>query len=152
MEIERKFKIEKFPNLPIKQEAKIKQGYISINPEVRIRSKLKNGIFTYRLCFKSNGNLIRQETELELTEDKFNELLCMINGELITKDYKVYDLDGYNLECSLVDEGKLTEFMYAEIEFESEEQANQFIPPKDYFDITNDSSWKMKNYWERTRK
>ena len=51
-----------------------------------------------------------------------------------------------------MDPGSESEFIYAEIEFESEEAANEFLKP-DFLgeEVTNDDSYKMKNYWKRTR-
>lgn len=39
MEIERKFLLKKFPPLPTYEEYEVTQGYISIDPEVRIRKR-----------------------------------------------------------------------------------------------------------------
>ena len=48
-----------------------------------------------------------------------------------------------------VDDGA---FIYAEIEFESEEQARDYqFPIDDAIEVTDDSNYKMKNYWLRTR-
>lgn len=56
------------------------------------------------------------------------------------------------LECSHVDKGCDTEFMYAEIEFPSVQDAENFQPlPNFTADVTNDSSYKMKNFWKATR-
>lgn len=43
-------------------------------------------------------------------------------------------------------------FIYAEIEFETEEQARNYQPPiDDAVEVTDNPEYKMKNYWLRTR-
>ncbi|MDD2418440.1 MAG: CYTH domain-containing protein [Oscillospiraceae bacterium] len=152
MEIERKFLINSFPDdLPLIEEAVVYQGYISVNPIVRIRSKTSQKGTNYILCFKGKGRLVRQETEIEIDEHTFKELEKLLNAPMIRKDYKVYELpDGYNLECSLVDKGETTEFMFAEVEFETLEQANSYNPPEFLNnEVTLDGSYGMASYWVR---
>lgn len=156
MEIERKFLMHEMPkHLDIKQNCWIQQGYISTDPEVRIRLKLTSEGITYKLTFKGNGDLGREETEIELTKEQYHKLLEMIDRPLIQKNYFIFhlptDKKDYELEFSTVDRGTPKEFMYAEIEFESEEEALSFVPPSFLGpEITYDSFYKMKNYWLRT--
>ncbi|MDD2361444.1 MAG: CYTH domain-containing protein [Oscillospiraceae bacterium] len=152
MEIERKFLINSFPDdLPLIEEAVVYQGYISVNPIVRIRSKTSSKGTDYILCFKGKGTLVRQETEIEIDEHTFKELKKLLNAPMIRKDYRVFRLpDGYNLECSLVDKGEPTEFMFAEIEFETLEQAEAYNPPELLNrEVTRDGSYGMATYWVR---
>lgn len=154
VEIERKFLIEYFPEtLPLVKEFQVEQGYLSINPEVRIRKKWNKYATLCFITIKSDGDLVRKEVECPIPESKYEALKEMLGKPIITKDYRVYQLmDHVELECSLVDKGLDTEFMYAEIEFPSIQQAKSFImPPWFIKDITNDSSYKMKNYWKSTR-
>lgn len=152
MEIERKFLLSKFPHteLELLSYHEIEQGYLSVNPEVRIRHKnpCKPGN-DCTLTIKSDGHLCREEIELELTLEQYKQLRAMISFQLITKLYQRYKLpDGLVAECSAVDLGLETSFMYAEVEFESKEQALQFEPPVCFGpEITYDESYKMKNYW-----
>ena len=48
---------------------------------------------------------------------------------------------------------KVDPFIYAEIEFSSEEDAKNFKLPDflDWEEVTYDENYKMKNYWNRTR-
>lgn len=71
----------------------------------------------------------------------------MLPIPMIHKDYRVYRLpDGHLLECSLVD-GK---FAYAEVEFESIEEAKAFqMPPFLHKDVTEDPYYSMSGYWKR---
>ncbi len=156
MEIERQWLISKFPDdegIECIKTAIVKQGYISTKPAVRIRSTDENGKITYKLCFKGKGTLVRREFEIDIDESEFNELCHFVNGELVTKNYKVYSLDdGLMLEASLVDEGKPTAFYYAEVEFETQQQANKFVPPAFLLqEKTYDENFSMSEYFKRTR-
>jgi len=154
MEIERKFLIDRFPeSLPLKSECEMLQLYISVMPTVRARSKKVGDKETYRLTVKGSGELCREEIETSVTKEQFDGLCRIAEKEPIKKLKRCYSLpDGLVLECSLVDEGTETEFMYAEVEFESVEAAEKFVVP-DFLgkEVTYDNYWKMNNYWKRTR-
>ncbi len=155
IEIERKWLINNFPDefLKCKEESLIKQGYISCAPAVRIREHIKENSTEYVLCFKGKGTLCRKEFEMNIKKEEFDELCSFLLGELVTKEFKTYELEtGEILEVSLVDKGKSTSFFYAEVEFESELKANDFCPP--HFlgeEKTNDETFSMSNYWKKTR-
>lgn len=154
-EIERKFLLDSFPtDLPLKEEFQVYQAYLSINPEVRIRRNEKDGKDTaYYLAIKSSGEMIRKEVEIPISKDYFYALVEMVSQPFITKDFRIYLLpNGLLLECSHVDKGRDTEFMYAEVEFPSVLAAEAFEPlPNFTADVTSDSSYKMKNFWKQTR-
>ncbi len=154
-EIERKFLLNSFPtDLPLKEEFQVYQAYLSINPEVRIRRNEKDGKDTaYYLAIKSSGEMIRKEIEIPISGEHFYALAEMVTQPFITKDFRIYQLqDDLLLECSHVDKGLDTEFMYAEVEFPSVQAAETFKPlPNFTADVTKNSSYKMKNFWKRTR-
>ncbi len=153
MEIERKFLMDGFPPLPVVSEALMLQGYLCCAPVVRIRSKETAGQTDYKLCFKGQGTLMREEIELPIDAQTFQRLSALLPAPFIRKEWKTYALkDGLLLECSLVDSGTPNAFYYAEVEFESIEQAYAFVPPS-YFgkEVTEDSSYSMNHYWQRTR-
>lgn len=166
MEIERKwlFDINKVPTGQSLTITHYRQAYISIEPEVRIRSKevesAINHSYTkteYALCIKGNGSLSRHEIQKDLTECEFEELKEVGNitdNMFINKRYYTISIeDDLELTVGVVDEGTKTEFCYGEIEFKTEEEAKNFIPEKWFGkEVTNDISYKMKNYWKRTRK
>lgn len=150
-EIERKFLIDGFPEqLPLLEDATVWQGYIATEPVVRIRKKQTAGKCSYRLCFKSSGTLVRTEVELDISEEKFAALCELLDAPLIRKDYRVYRLpDGRHLECSLVDRDMPCAFYYAEVEFDTVEAANHFIPPSFLGEEkTEDPAFTMSRYWE----
>lgn len=150
MEIERKFLISGFPEgLPLLGEAVLKQGYLCTDPVVRIRSKEQDGRTTYRLCFKGEGRLVRQETELDLTAEQFAELQNLLRAPMVRKDFRVYALPGgERLECSLVDGA----FFYAEVEFPTVEAARAFTPPAFLGrEVTEEEGFSMSDYWKTRR-
>lgn len=155
-EIESKFLVKDFPeNLELLGEYDVEQGYTSLNIETRIRKKVnKNtGETSYKITFKSDGDILRDEVEIPILEKDYYELKEMIEYEFITKDYKKYKLnDNLVLEVSVVDKGTSTEFMYAEIEFKTLEKQKNF-EQTEYLriDVTKDKNYKMKNYWKATR-
>lgn len=152
MEIERKFKLLKFPNLPEIAFFDQWQGYLSTDPQVRIRRTWNhaNADENYILCIKSNEDLVRHEIETSITKEQFNELAEMLAYPLIHKELHVYRMsDGLLLECSVVDEGA---FSYAEVEFPTEEIAHAWNLPEELSsfvgeEMTYDRNFRMISYW-----
>lgn len=151
MEIERKFLINEFPsNLSEIERADMYQAYLSTTPVVRIRKKSKQGENSYKLCIKGEGTLVREEVEFSISEDEFLRLSNIINNKFIHKEFRTYKLENYILECSKVDFNGKNEFYYAEIEFNSVEEANNFTAPEFLKnEVTEKTGYTMKDYWER---
>lgn len=80
MEIERKFKVTKYDHRRLGHGEEIRQGYLSVLPEVRVRIKGK----TATLAVKGEGTLERQEFEYVIPESDARKLLRM-SGHKITK-------------------------------------------------------------------
>lgn len=154
MEIERKFLIKELPNIEPVKHTRIYSGYISIEPEVRIRSSQviageDEGHVDYLLTIKGNGDLVREEIETYVTKEFFEKVRDFINKPLIEKDFRKYYVDGHVVECNIVDGGH---FMYGEVEFNTKEEAKAFKWPfGEAEDVTYNKFYKMKNYWSRTR-
>lgn len=161
MEIERKWIVDRWPDgLSEDREYFMRQGYLTVHPTVRIREEaLSGGETAYILCLKSGSGLARSETEIRITPEEFREIEEMIGLPLIPKLRKNYLLsDGHVLEVNLVDEGTPTEYMYAEIEFDSVEEARSFDPAsaglQEYLshEVTEEPQQTMGAYWLMTRK
>ncbi len=157
MEIERKWLIDTFPDdkgLKLLFSATMLQGYICTAPAVRIRkTTFDSGEVSYVLCFKGKGLLARSETELDIDEPTFLELQNLLCGPLIVKDFCAYELPcKKTLEVSCVDKGTPTQFYYAEVEFDSEQEANDFIAPGFLGkEVTYSGNFSMSKYWQETR-
>lgn len=143
MEIERKFlvtkPIENYNQFPCR---KIVQGYLAMEPEIRVRKDDDN----YFLTYKSKGLLIREEYNLPLTKETYEHLLNKVDGIIISKKrYMIPINDTLMIEFDVFHE-KFNNLMLAEVEFASEDDAHAFIPP-DWFgkEVTYDSNYKNKN-------
>lgn len=127
MEIERKFLVKEIPvrltDYPCLQ---IEQGYLNTDPVVRIRRSND----TYTLTYKGKGLMIREEYNLPLNRTAFCHLKEKIDGLLIQKRrYLLPYQDKYTIELDIF-EGSHAPLVLAEVEFETEEEANAFIPPE----------------------
>ena len=174
MEIERKWMVDGWPEESVPDASLVlqytemqEQGYLHATvPIVRIRREERAGAsegctlpeVKYVLCFKSAGRLARQEIELEIPVEKYQELKEMIGSPLIGKVRRAYALpDGHTLEVNLVDQGLPSQFWYAEVEFESEEEAEKWEPEAaglgTYLsdDVTKKPGQSMGAYWVQTR-
>lgn len=151
MEIERKFLISDFPDLPLLRQAEMDQGYLCTHPVVRIRRSVFADHTTYVLCFKGKGTLARQEIEMPLTQEQYEQLCDLLPKDPVKKIFRVYQLpDGRHLECSIVDPGCPTSFLYAEVEFPSIKEALSWQPPAFLGkEMTEDPSFTMGAYWDR---
>lgn len=127
MEIERKYLIRRLPeNLSQYQCKKIAQGYICTNPVVRIRKSDDE----YYLTYKGKGLMAREEYNLPLTQEGYEHMLPKIDGRLIEKSRYLISLDG-KLTAELdIFEGDLAPLIIVEVEFDSLDAANSFIPPE----------------------
>ena len=127
MEIERKYLIRRLPeNLSQYQCKKIAQGYICTSPVVRIRKSDDE----YYLTYKGKGRLAREEYNLPLTQEGYEHMLPKIDGRLIEKSRYLIPLDG-KLTAELdIFEGDLAPLIIVEVEFDSLDAANSFIPPE----------------------
>lgn len=150
MEIERKFLLEQFPqDLPELVHMETDQGYLALFPvtlRIRRSERKDNGAVRYVLCIKSKGTLARHEVETDLTREQFEELESLLIKPMVHKDYHAYRLpDGHTLECSVVDHGA---FSYAEVEFETEEEARAWQPlPCLGKELTYLRGFSMAEYW-----
>lgn len=166
MEIERKWMVRGWPaetgSFSFLEEHLMRQGYICTRPTVRIREEAKTGGSTaYILCFKSLASadgLSREEIEIPVSKEHFEQLEKLIGIPLIKKVRRTWLLpDGLRLEVNLVDEGLPSEFMYAEIEFVSEQQAKEWDPASvglsQYLDddVTGQPGQTMGAFWTATR-
>ena len=104
LEIERKWMVNGWPEtmtpLSVLKEESMRQGYITVEPTVRIREEsVTGGATAYILCFKSKGLLTRKEIEIEISREKFLQLEDLIALPLIPKIRRTYKLpSGLSLE------------------------------------------------------
>ena len=149
MEIERKWILQKVPTeFRLVKNTQMEQFYVSTSPEVRLRHNPASNE-PFRITIKGEGTLSREEIETKISENFYNQVKEFVGKSPIKKDYSIFNCGGYPLAVSVVDDGA---FIYAEVEFESEEQARGFqLPIDDAIEVTENADYKMKNYWLRTR-
>ena len=82
MEIERKFIVHNLPdNLDSYPHSEIEQGYLCMEPVIRIRRMNKQ----YFLTFKSKGLMARTEHEFPLDKAAYEHLLPKVDGILFLR-------------------------------------------------------------------
>ena len=127
VEVERKFVVSELPNLEAAQGDEIEQGYLAIGSEgeVRVRRKGDRLLLTAK---RGAAGLSRQEAEIELDRERFDRLWPLTEGRRLRKRRHVLPYEGLRVEIDVY-EGDLEGLVVAEIEFPSEEEANEFEPP-----------------------
>ncbi len=126
MEIERKFLVSDIPSDLTKYTCHlIEQGYLSTKPVVRVRKDNDS----YWLTYKGGGMMAREEYNLPLTKKSYEHLIKKADGNIITKHrYEIPDGTGKTIELDIFD-GLFEGTILAEVEFDSIEEANSYIPP-----------------------
>ncbi len=126
MEVERKFLVAEPPDLDGADSDEIEQGYLAIGAdgEVRLRRRGEQLVLTA----KRGSGLARDEAEVELERDAFEELWPLTEGRRLHKRRHVLPHGDLEFEVDVY-EGDLEGLVVAEIEFPSEEAAREFEPP-----------------------
>ena len=147
-EIERKWLIRKEDvpydlNASNVQKAEIKQTYICFDPEIRVRN-YNNGE-SYELTIKnnmSNDGLIRDEVNIDITKEQYDNLVKKQEGITINKTrYQLY-VDGQIIAIDIF-HNELNGLAYMEIEFKTEEESNNYKQPQWVIkDVTSDINYK----------
>lgn len=138
MEIERKFLVKNLPCLNGVKNSAIKQGYFSLSPEKRVRKKDNK----YYLTEKGEGWLARAEKEWEIDEETAIEYFKMSKTYIIEKRRYFLPYGNYTIELDIYG-GKHQGLVVAEVEFDSVEEANSFVPPAWFGeDITENKAYK----------
>lgn len=108
----------------------ISQGYLCAVPVIRIRKSIKkSGESHYMLSYKGRGLLEREEYNLPLTAEAYESLKGKIEGRLIEKRRYILPFEKYKIELDIF-KGKLEGLIYAEVEFPSKEEAENFSAPE----------------------
>ena len=127
MEIERKYLIKKLPeDLAQYPHMEMEQAYLCTEPVVRVRKEGEDYVLTY----KSKGLMVREEYNLPLNEEAYRHLVQKADGIIISKKrYLIPLTDRLTIELDIF-EGDLAPLKLAEVEFETKEEAESFLPPK----------------------
>jgi adenylate cyclase len=125
-EIERKFLVERLPEgLAIDSEEEIDQGYLALGEdEIRLRRRGPRHLITA----KRGHGLTREEVEVPLSRESFEELWPLTEGRRVEKTRRTTTVDGGTLEIDTY-KGPLAGLVTAEIEFPDLAAAEAFEPP-----------------------
>ncbi len=148
-EIERKFLIKKIPDdLESFTHFDIEQGYLCIDPVIRVRKKDSDYILTY----KSRGFMIREEYEHPLTKNGYEHLIQKADGNVISKTrYIIPGPSGLTVELDIFK--KIFDgIVLAEIEFASPSEAENFNPPDWFGDDVTRNIYFHNSYMSRMGK
>ena len=127
-EIERKFLVRKLPDdLTSYPSAEISQGYlVSLDDGLQVR--LRKSGERHSLTYKRGIGNVREEREVELTAEQFVALWPATEGKRLLKTRskipvgdRVVEIDVYH--------GRHEGLVVAEVEFDTEEAAKDFMPP-----------------------
>jgi len=128
-EIERKFLLDRLPpDFEQTPSALIEQGYLAVEPhgaQVRLRKKGDDFILT----FKRGRGCVREEHEISLMPGQFHALWPLTAGRRLVKRRHEIPYSGRTIEIDIY-AGSNTGLVVAEVEFESEQAARDFVPPE----------------------
>ena len=145
IEIERKYLVKNIPKLDGIEYVDIKQGYLNCNSEpiLRIRKYEKKYYLTYKFKKKGIKTNACIEYELPITKYAFDHLLKKIDNNLISKKrFKISIENNLTAELDLFS-NQLAGLVMVEVEFETEEEAISFNPPKWFGrEITKDKRYR----------
>ena len=127
MEIEKKYLLKNLPDFAACQFHKIEQAYLCTDPVVRVRREDE----TYYMTYRGRGMLVREEYNLPLNKEAYEHLKEKADGNVIGKTRYLVPLDENGLIAEVdVFDAPFAPLIMAEVEFESEEQANAFVAPE----------------------
>jgi adenylate cyclase len=141
MEIERKFLVKEIPDLTNLKAIYIEQGYLAFSPEVRIRKKDKR----FYMTVKSDGDIAREEYEIEISQNTYDELTSQVKGLVLKKRrYEIFLNKTDVAELDIYD--NFEDLKLVEVEFIDIDSANNFrIPCWFGNEVTRDKEFKNKN-------
>ena len=143
-EIERKFLVKRIPeHLEQYPFHTLEQGYLNTDPVVRVRREDDN----YYLTYKGKGFLVREEYNLPLNADAYAHLVEKADGNIIRKKRYLIPIEGSQLTIELdMFDTPFAPLILAEVEFESIEQAQAFVPPEWFGeDVTENREYSNSN-------
>lgn len=119
----------------------IEQAYLNTHPVVRIRRSNDE----YYLTYKGSGMMKRAEYNLPLNKESYEHMLPKADGKVLSKNRYLIPFGKYTIE--------LDEFLkdykglyLAEVEFDSETEADSFIPPVWFGkEVTNEKKYHNSN-------
>jgi CYTH domain-containing protein/predicted metalloenzyme YecM len=126
-EIERKFIVKEIPQKYLEQSPMEQERYyLYADKTVEMRIQSKGDVYELERKVVT-GTFSRETVKLELTEQEFDRLKMFGGKGLRRKSYRLDKISGGSIKEYLE---KYAGLIRAEFEFESEKEANSFIPPE----------------------
>jgi CYTH domain-containing protein len=130
-EIERKFLVKELPlNLKDYESRPIEQGYLAVKRD-GTQVRLRKAGSRHTLTVKRGRGLKRQEWEIDLIPEQFNELWPATEGRRLRKTRYDIPFGDRTIEVDIY-AGLNKGLVVAEVEFDDETQCVNFEPP-DWF-------------------
>lgn len=137
MEIERKYLLQIEPRNLIEDgtitpqsEQRIEQTYyaMDVDQELRVRrlQDVTTGEYSYTHTFKNGIGLAREEVEYSITQVIYDQIMDACGYVPLTKNRITALWNDITVEIDIYDQ---VDFVVVEVEFESMEAADQFVPP-----------------------
>jgi CYTH domain-containing protein len=127
-EIERKFLVRKLPaDLTTYPTNEIAQGYL-VSMDDGLQVRLRKTGQRYSLTYKLGTGNVREEREVELTEEQFDALWPATEGKRLVKTRHEIPLGERTVEIDHYHD-RHEGLVVAEVEFDDEEAAKNFQPP-----------------------
>lgn len=149
LEIERRFRINDLPvDLDILKMYMIEQQYLVTGVEkVRIRKTTDTQNSVYEITVKNGSGMVKEEKPVEITAPTYQALAKLSKYKPLEKvryevEYygNIIEIDRFFHDANLI---------IAEVEFKTEQMANDFVPP-DWFgqEITRKSIYNNHSLWK----
>jgi len=124
----------------------VEQDYICFDPEIRVRKYTYGTDYTgYQMTIKTNlteDGLIRDETNIDINEEQYNNLYKKKEGNTINKTRYQMEYKGKVLAIDVF-KGDLKGLVYMEIEFPNKKEAEAYsIPNWVITEVTRDIRYK----------
>jgi adenylate cyclase len=127
VEVERKWLVHDLPDLSRHEGKEVIQGYIAISADgTEVRLRQTDGKFFQTV--KSEGGLVRDEIEIDLTQKQFEALWRAAAGRRLKKTRYTWPWEGNMVEIDVY-RGSLAGLIVAEVEFPSAHASARFAPP-----------------------
>ncbi len=150
LEVERKFLLSDQPEWLERCEAEpIRQGYVALDGDTEVRVRRHGGRCS--LTIKHGGGLARAEVEVDLDDDRFEELWRLTGGRRVSKRRYLVPSEHRHFDVDVYDED-LAGLAVAEIEFDTIAEGEAFEPPAWLGEeVTEDPRYKNRHLAEHGR-
>lgn len=158
LEIERKYLLTEDPRQLIKDgiisfihEKRIEQTYTAMDRDQELRVRrivdVHSQEVAYTHTFKKGVGLAREEVEYEINEELYTQIIKAFGFLPLTKNRITALFNGMTVEIDIYDQ---VNFTVVEVEFNSMEEAEAFVPPAWFAEeISFNKTYSNKAVWKQ---